>query len=235
LCYYTHIGSRCPTGVAQLKPLFLCCVVVRWDQGSKSWQDDVENQELIWLEQARRGDRAAFSRLVEVYQGPVYNLAYRMLGNGVEAEDATQETFIRMYTKLNTYRPDHKLSSWILSIASHYCIDRLRRRHGQWLSLDDEPVATTLPSRQRGPEETVLRNESRFEVQKMVDALPPAYRVPLILRYWYDLSYTEIAEVMDLTVQAVKSRLHRARLQMIDKAPSGSAAATMLAGTIGVR
>lgn len=195
----------------------------------------MENQELVWLAQAQRGDRAAFSRLVEAYQGPVYNLAYRMLGNGAEAEDATQETFIRMYTKLHTYQPEHKLSSWVLSIASHHCIDRLRRRRGQWLSLDDEPVATTLPSRQRGPEESALRNESRAEVQKIVDALPPAYRVPLILRYWYDLSYAEIAGVMGLTVQAVKSRLHRARLQMIDKAPAESAVAMMLAGAIGAR
>ena len=113
----------------------------------------MENQELIWLEQARRGDRQAFARLVEAYQGPVYNLSYRMLGNAVEAEDAAQETFLRMYTKLHTYQPERKLSSWVLSIASHYCIDRLRRRRGQWLSLDDEQVVMVLPSHQRGPEE----------------------------------------------------------------------------------
>jgi len=195
----------------------------------------VENQELFWLEMARRGDRTAFARLVEAYQGPVYNLAYRMLGNMTEAEDAAQETFVRMYTKLHTYQPERKLSSWVLSIASHYCIDRLRRRHGQWMSLDDEPVATTLPSRLRNPEESVLREELRTEVQRMVDELPPAYRVPLILRYWYELSYQEIAEVMGLTVQAVKSRLHRARLQMVEKTSTGSPVAMMPASAIGVR
>jgi RNA polymerase sigma-70 factor (ECF subfamily) len=182
----------------------------------------VENQELVWLERARNGDQAAFARLVEVYQGPVYNLCYRMLGNAVEAEDATQETFVRMYTKLHTYQPERKLSSWVLSIASHYCIDRLRRRRGIWLSLDEEPVAMTVPSRQRSPEDSALRNESRFEVQRLVDELAPAYRVPLVLRYWYDLSYTEIAEAMGLTVQAVKSRLHRARLYLVQKAPADS-------------
>jgi len=92
----------------------------------------VNDQEIIWLEKARRGDREAFGRLVEAYQGPVYNLAYRMLGNAAEAEDAAQETFVRMYTRLHTYRPEHKLSSWVLSIASHYCIDRLRRRRWSW-------------------------------------------------------------------------------------------------------
>ena len=158
-----------------------------------------------------------------------------MLGNAVEAEDAAQETFIRMYTKLHTYQPERKLSSWVLSIASHYCIDRLRRRRGQWISLDDEQVLTVLPSHQRGPEESAIRGESRSEVQRMVDELAPAYRVPLILRYWHDLSYAEIAEVMGLTVQAVKSRLHRARLHMLEQVPAGSPLAMMPAGAIGVR
>ena len=193
----------------------------------------MEDQELLWLEQARRGDQAAFSRLVEAYQRPVYNLCYRMLSNAPEAEDAAQETFVRMYTKLHTYQPDRKLSSWVLSIASHYCIDRLRRRRGQWLSLDEEPMATTLPSQNRGPEDLALRAESRDEVQRLVDMLPAAYRVPLILRYWHDLSYAEIAEVMGLTVQAVKSRLHRARLQVIEKTPAGSVLAMAPAGVLG--
>ena len=193
----------------------------------------MEDQELLWLEQARRGDQTAFSRLVEAYQRPVYNLCYRMLSNAPEAEDAAQETFVRMYTKLHTYQPDRKLSSWVLSIASHYCIDRLRRRRGQWLSLDEEPMATTLPSQNRGPEELAVRAESRDEVQRLVDMLPAAYRVPLILRYWHDLSYAEIAEVMGLTVQAVKSRLHRARLQVIEKTPAGSVLAMTPAGVLG--
>ena len=195
----------------------------------------MEDQEFLWLEQARRGDQAAFSRLVGAYQGPVYNLCYRMLGNAPEAEDAAQETFLRMYTKLHTYQPERKLSSWVLSIASHYCIDRLRRRRGQWLSLDEEPVAATLASPNRGPEDLALRSESRDEVQRLVDMLQPAYRVPLILRYWYDLSYAEIAEAMGLTVQAVKSRLHRARLQVIEKTPASSALAMAPAGVLGVR
>jgi len=195
----------------------------------------VEDQELLWLEQARRGDQAAFARLVGAYQGPVYNLCYRMLSNAPEAEDAAQETFMRMYTKLHTYQPERKLSSWLLSIASHYCIDRLRRRRGQWISLDEEPVAATLPSQNRGPEDLALRAESRDEVQRLVDMLPAAYRVPLILRYWYDLSYAEIAEVMGLTVQAVKSRLHRARLQVIEKTPASSTLAMAPAGVLGVR
>ncbi len=186
-------------------------------------------QELEWLRLAQRGDRAAFARLVQAFQGPVYNLCYRMLGNAVEAEDATQETFLRVYTKLNTYSQDHKLSSWVLSIASHYCIDRLRRRRGETLSLDEEPVATILPAHEAGPEESALTAETREAVQAAVNRLDPAYRVPLILRYWHDLSYAEIADAMGLTVQAVKSRLHRARLQMIEAAATSDAPLGLIA------
>ncbi len=186
-------------------------------------------QELEWLKLARRGDRAAFARLVQAYQGPVYNLCYRMLGNAVEAEDAVQETFLRVYTKLGTYSQEHKLSSWILSIASHYCIDRLRRRRGETISLDEEPVALVLPARQAGPEESALSAETRDAVQAAVNKLDAAYRVPLILRYWHDLSYAEIADVMGLTVQAVKSRLHRARLQMIESAATADAPLGLIA------
>jgi RNA polymerase sigma-70 factor, ECF subfamily len=186
----------------------------------------VENQELVWLEGARRGDQQAFARLVEAYQRPVYNLAYCMLGNATEAEDAAQETFVRVYTKLHTYQPDRKLSSWVFSIASHYCIDRLRRRsHTSFLSLDEDPLVTVLPSGEQGPEDSALRTETRDEIQELVAQLPPAYRVPLILRYWQDMSYQEIADVLGLSVQAVKSRLHRARLQMTERVPAGRAGA----------
>jgi RNA polymerase sigma-70 factor, ECF subfamily len=184
--------------------------------------DSVDNQELVWLEQARQGDQLAFCKLVEAYQGPVYNLAYRMLGNDDEAKDATQETFVRIYTKLHTYQPDRKLSSWVLAIASHYCIDRLRRRgRGSWLSLDEDPLATVLPSSDRSPEDNVLRAETRDEIQGLVEQLTPSYRIPLILRYWQEMSYQEIADVLGLSVQAVKSRLHRARLQITEKVAQG--------------
>ncbi len=176
----------------------------------------MSDQELAWIQQARAGDHAAFSRLVEAYQTPVYNLAYRMLGNPAEAEDAAQETFLRAYAQLHTYRPEHKFSTWILSIASHHCVDRLRRRRFTWLSTDEEPVQQILHSYADGeePGAITLEAETRAEIQAMLDRLDPMYREPLILRYWYDLSYREIAEVTGITEAAVKTRLHRARLQL---------------------
>ncbi|MEJ5197296.1 MAG: sigma-70 family RNA polymerase sigma factor [Anaerolineae bacterium] len=178
-----------------------------------------EAQEKLWLEQARNGNQAAFGRLIEAYERPVYNLAYRMLGNAAEAEDATQETFVRMYTKLATCDPSRKLASWVLSIAAHYCIDRLRRRRINWLSLDEEPVGAVLSDHHLDPEESAVRSEARAEVQDAVMRLEPSYRLPLILHYWYGFSYEEIAEIMHISVQAVKSRMHRARLRLAEHMP----------------
>lgn len=176
------------------------------------------DNELADITAARRGNTAAFTRLVEAYQSPVYNLAYRMLGNGGEAEEAAQETFLRAYTQLATYRLGRKFSSWLLSIASHYCIDLLRRRRLTWLSIeDDEAPAEALASAELGPEGTMLQTEQEQTVRKMLGTLPPDYRLPVVLRYWHDLSYEEIAEATHSTVSAVKSRLFRARAMLADR------------------
>ena len=175
--------------------------------------------ETIWVQQARDGDAAAFSRLVEAYQKPVYNLAYRLLGNSVEAEDAAQEAFIRAYTRLDTYDPSRKFSSWMLSIASHYCIDMLRRRRGNVMSVDELPpmVDLSMPKAMQ-PEQVVIQGQVADEIQQLLDTLAPSYRTPVILRYWYDMSYKEIAETMGVTESTIKTRLHRARAQLAESA-----------------
>jgi len=172
------------------------------------------NEEQTWVDKARAGSKEAFSKLVEAYQTPVYNLTYRMLGNADEAEEAAQEAFIRAYTRLHRYNPEFKFSTWMLSIASHYCIDLLRKRRITWLSLD-EPLpsqyAPQLSSKQLGPEASIVNDEMQSQVQALLDDLEPDYRMAVVLRYWYDMSYEEIAETMDTTVSAIKSRLFRAR------------------------
>jgi RNA polymerase sigma-70 factor (ECF subfamily) len=172
--------------------------------------------EEIWVQEARGGNKQAFSRLVEAYQRPVYNLTYRMLGNPQEAEDAAQETFLRAYSRLRQYDGGHKFSTWILSIANHHCIDRLRKRRATYVSIDDNPVLQNLEEEAPQPEARVLDEEQTIELQTLLNALEPEYRTPLVLRYWEDYSYEQIAEVMNLTVAAVKSRLFRARKQMAD-------------------
>lgn len=166
------------------------------------------------IELARRGDTNAFARIVQRYQSPVYNLAYRMLGDRAEAEDAAQETFLRTYAQLKHYRTDQKFASWLLSIAAHYCIDRLRRRKFQWLSLDEESAQETLPTSAPGPEELAFEHERVEEVQQLVQKLNPASRAIVVLKYWNDLSVEEIAQVTGDSVAAVKVKLFRARQAM---------------------
>jgi RNA polymerase sigma-70 factor (ECF subfamily) len=171
------------------------------------------NEEQVWLEQARQGDKAAFGKLVEAYQTPVYNLAYRMLNNAGEAEEAAQEAFIRAYTRLDSYDPAHKFSTWMLSITSNYCIDLIRKRRALLLSLDEPlpPHPALMSDNSKGPEAQAVMNEQQAMVQALLQELPEDYRETVVLRYWYDLSYDEIAEMMDTTVSAIKSRLFRAR------------------------
>lgn len=176
------------------------------------------NEEQVWLQQARQGDKVAFGKLIEAYQGPVYNLAYRMLNNSGEAEEAAQEAFIRAYTRLESYDPAHKFSTWLLSITSNYCIDQIRKRRAILLSID-EPLAphpALHSENSKGPEAQAVAGEQQEMVQAMLNELAPEYREAVVLRYWYDMSYEEIAEVQDTTVSAVKSRLFRARRQLAE-------------------
>ena len=176
----------------------------------------MNEQEEVWIHEARAGNKQSFSRLVEAYERPVYNLTYRMLGTPEEAEDAAQETFLRAYARLQQYNTDHKFSTWLFSIANHHCIDRLRKRRKTFVSIDDNPVLQNLQNEAPEPEETMLDAEQAQELQSLLSQLEPEYRTPLVLRYWEEYSYEEIAESMDLTVSAVKSRLFRARKQMAD-------------------
>lgn len=183
-------------------------------------------EERSWVEAARGGDRRAFSQLVEAYMRPVYNLTYRMLGNAQEAEDAAQETFLRAWSRMEQYNVEHKFSTWLFSIANHYCIDRLRKRRTVQVSIDDNPVLENLHDDDPLPEQSSLRREQMVEVQQLMAQLEPDYRTPLVLRYWEDLSYEEIAVTLGLTVPAVKSRLFRARQRMAELMMAREVAAT---------
>ncbi len=166
-----------------------------------------------WVRRARAGDDAAFSALVETYQAPIYNLCYRMLGDPGEAEDAAQESFLRAYAQIGSYDPSRSFKTWLFSIANHHCIDRLRRRRLTWLSIDadDLPPHPALQEPSPGPEELAARHETQAAMQALLKRLAPEDRSVIVMRYWYDLSYEEIAQATRTTVSAVKSRLHRAR------------------------
>src|SRR5437870_2763274 len=115
---------------------------------------DVREPDIIAA--ARRGDANAFTLLVQRYQSPVYNLAHRLLGDASEADDAAQETLVRVYTQLWRYDARQHFAPWLMSIATHFCMDRLRRRKHVGASLDDDVLKETLATEQPEPEAIAL-------------------------------------------------------------------------------
>jgi RNA polymerase sigma-70 factor, ECF subfamily len=173
----------------------------------------VPEDELQWINQALQGDTLAFSALVEAYERPVYNLCYRMLGNAEDAEDASQETFLRAYRFLKRYDRSRPFSTWMLSIAAHYCFDQMRRRHYTTVSIEDMTLPD-LPDISPGLETKLSLKEEQKQIQEMLQSLDPQDRAAVIMYYWYDFSYEEICQALSLSLSALKSRLHRARHAM---------------------
>ena len=171
----------------------------------------MNDQEALWIKRARQGDDNAFSNLVDLYQKPVFSLCYRMLGNYNDAEDAAQECFIRAFRHIKRYDPDRSFATWLLSIASHYCIDRMRKRHLPTVSTDVLP-AEIIPDRSTISPERILRHQEKEDsIKEIMKDLKPTDRAAVVLRYWHECSEVEIAETLNLSVSAVKSRLYRAR------------------------
>ncbi len=125
-----------------------------------------------------------------------------------------KKAFLRAYSRLAQYNPEMKFSTWLFSIANHHCIDRLRKRRVTYISIEDNPVLQNLEGDMVLPESYALRSEQSADMQLLIGQLDPDYRTPLVLRYWEEMSYEEIATAMGLTIAAVKSRLFRARQQL---------------------
>ena len=169
-----------------------------------------ESEKLIL---AQKGDVDAFTDLVTIHQNAVYNLCYRMMGDPYEAEDAAQETFIRAYKAMKSYDTQRSFSTWLLSIAAHYCIDQLRKKRLKVTSIEDKPYLE-IPDPGPNPEVSLTKREQQQRIKALLNVLNETDRAIVIMFYWYEFSYAEIAEVLDLSSSAVKSRIHRARAQL---------------------
>jgi RNA polymerase sigma-70 factor (ECF subfamily) len=167
----------------------------------------------------QEGDREAFERLLRRYQEPVQNLAYRFLGDRDEAEDLTQDIFLKVYRARSGYRPEAKFTTWLYRIASNACLNALRaRKHRRRLSLDeiaskDERHGSPGigDSKVSAPPAALVRSETAERVRAVVNGLPDSQRLAIVLNRFHGLSYEEVAQAMDLSVMAVKSLLFRAR------------------------
>jgi RNA polymerase sigma-70 factor (ECF subfamily) len=175
-------------------------------------------------EVAGNEDRREFDRLVERYHKQAYNIAYRMAGNHADAEDLTQEAFIRAFRFFGQYRRELPFDSWLYKIMSNVFIDRLRRRPKVKIRSMDQPVITDegeaafdVADPSDGPEDIVLSQEMDGRVQAALENLPEAFRITVIYADIEGLSYEEIAEATKTNIGTVRSRLHRGRRLLRDK------------------
>src|SRR5579862_7075764 len=175
----------------------------------------VEQNDAELVRQTLCGETAAYNTLVVRYQRQVYNLAYRMLGNAEDAGDLVQETFLRAFGALASFRQDASFLTWLYKIASNLCIDQLRSRKAKGaLSLDvelDEGREPAADNRTTGPEESAVRGAVQEVVHRAILNLPERYRVVVVMRHLQDMSVDEIARALSLPTGTVKTHLFRAR------------------------
>ena len=168
-----------------------------------------------WLARARSGDREAYGRLVSHYGPDVQRLCRRLLGSAAESEDASQESFARAHAALGSYDPARPFRRWLLAIAAHCAIDALRRRRRETNLFDgDAALAGELADPDPSPLQHALGSELRGRLLAAIEAQPDLYRAPLVLRYYADLDYGEIAEILCVSRNQVATLLFRARARL---------------------
>ena len=177
-------------------------------------------QDELLIRRAQRGDADAFEQLLLEHQKNVYNLCYRMAGNPDDAMDLSQETFLRAWRCLDQYQFASAFSTWLYRLCSNICIDFLRRRRRQqtvpltFEDADGEEQPYAVPDAQPLPEEQVELKLTRETLAAAMAQLLPEHRAVLQLRVVNEMSYEQIADVLDIQIGTVKSRLSRARNQL---------------------
>ena len=177
-------------------------------------------QDELLIRRAQRGDADAFEQLLLEHQKNVYNLCYRMAGNPDDAMDLSQETFLRAWRCLDQYQFASAFSTWLYRLCSNICIDFLRRRRRQqtvpltFEDADGEEQTYAVPDVQPLPEEQVELKLTRETLAAAMAQLLPEHRAVLQLRVVTEMSYEQIADVLDIQIGTVKSRLSRARNQL---------------------
>lgn len=173
------------------------------------------DEELV--QRAQRDDERAFGELVNRYETKVYSLALKMLRNPEDAEDVLQDTFLRAYRGIKAFQGNSTFSTWVYRITANSALMKLRKKQLPTVSIDDadeREAPINIADWAPGPVERLMTEETRVAMEDAIEALPPEFRQVFILRDVEELSNAEVAEVLDLSVAAVKSRLHRARLKV---------------------
>ena len=165
--------------------------------------------EVSLLRASLEGDTEAWGEIVARYKEAVFGLSLGFLRNRADAEDVTHDAFIRAYENLRRYKLEKRFSTWVFTIASNLCRNRLRyRRYHPVISPPDQMTGG------KDPAEIIAKEDRLARIRKGLDSLPYAYRAPLVLRYYNELSYKEIADALSLPEGTVKTRIHRGKAML---------------------
>ena len=184
------------------------------------------NRDNLLIEQCLKGQQSSFSELIDKYKNLVFNLAYRMTNNLNDAEDISQEVFIRVYKSLYNFNPQYKFSIWVYQMTLNICRDRFRKGKIPSVSLDaplnkddQKDFSSLISDNENGPEEIFIEAEQTNFINALISSLPPKYREVIILRHLRDLSYEEMSKILNISLGSVKTRLFRARELLRNKLP----------------
>jgi len=168
------------------------------------------------MRQVKNGDESAFRTLVEKYQQPIRNLCVQYVGNHQDAEEVAQDVFIRLLRAADSYEPKGKLTTFIYRIAVNLSLNKIRDRKWKrwvpWETMNGDEMISHHSDHIEDPNDLLEKKEKQNEVRKVIDSLPANQKTAVILKRYHGLSYEEIAEVMQCSVSAVESRLHRAKM-----------------------
>ena len=174
---------------------------------------DARSEELALVERARNGDLAAFETIYRTHSGRLYSVAYRMLGNPTDAEDMLQDVFLSAHRKLDSFRGESALGTWLYRLATNLCLDHLRSRAartGQLTgALDDEPGLADSGSRKLAE-----RTVTKMDLERALAQLPEGCRTAFVLHDVEGLEHREVAEVLGIAEGTSKSQVHKARLRL---------------------
>ncbi|MDZ7860258.1 MAG: sigma-70 family RNA polymerase sigma factor [Candidatus Krumholzibacteriota bacterium] len=183
----------------------------------------MKKEDIKLINRCLEGDEKSFEILLNKYKGPVFSICLRMVNNRDDAEDLSQDLFIRVFNMLDRYNPAFPFSSWIYRITSNLCIDFLRKKKRNRLLSTDQPIKgkdgtmqRQLVSKEIGPERKTEVSEKMKALEESIGMLPEPYRIIIILRHQQQLSYEEISDMLAVPLGTVKARIHRGRKMIVD-------------------
>ncbi|MGF1534783.1 MAG: RNA polymerase sigma factor [Bernardetiaceae bacterium] len=170
-----------------------------------------------------KGDEQAYAQLMDRYRNSVYFMLLKMVKNNDDAEDLTIEAFMKAFKNLHNFKKDYTFSTWLFRIATNNCIDFIRKKrldtlsiHSSYTNDDGDAIPIDLQDRDLNPQEQAIKEQKVALVRSFVEMLPPKYRKLVELRYFKEYSYDEIAKELDAPLGTVKAQLHRARELLYD-------------------